>query len=104
RGGHRTTLLVRINEVSLQDDSLLQHIREQLAKHGAEGHLLVLQLPESKVFTHLKAAQAFQERAAALGVRVGLEQFGSGVNSFQLLSPFNADRSDERRVGQGGSV
>src|SRR5690606_16103092 len=53
RGGHRTTLLVRINEVSLQDDSLLQHIREQLAKHGAEGHLLVLQLPESKVFTHL---------------------------------------------------
>lgn len=91
RGGHRTTLLVRINEVSLQDDSLLQHIREQLAKHGAEGHLLVLQLPESKVFTHLKAAQAFQERAAALGVRVGLEQFGSGLNSFQLLSHFNAD-------------
>lgn len=91
RSGRRTTLLVRINEVSLQDDSLLQHIREQLAKHGAEGQLLVLQLPESKVFTHLKAAQAFQQRVAEFGVRVGLEQFGSGLNSFQLLSHFNAD-------------
>jgi diguanylate cyclase (GGDEF)-like protein/PAS domain S-box-containing protein len=91
RAGNRTTLLVRINEVSLQDDSLVQHIQEQLAKHGAEGSLLVLQLPESKVFTHLKAAQTFQQRVSAMGVRVGLEQFGSGLNSFQLLSHFDAD-------------
>jgi len=91
KAGHRTTLLVRITEVSLQDDSLVQYIEEQLAKHGADGHLLVLQLAESKVFTHIKAAQAFQQRVAKLGVRVALEQFGSGLNSFQLLSHFDAD-------------
>lgn len=90
KAGHRTTLLVRISEVSLQDDSLSQYLQEQLAKHGVDGALLVLQLPESKVFTHLKAAQAFQQRVAKLGVRVGLEQFGSGLNSFQLLSHFDA--------------
>ena len=90
RTGKRTTLLVKISEVSLQDDSLVHHIIEQLAQHGAEGSLLVLQVPESKVFTHLKAAQTFQQAVAKMGVRVGLEQFGSGLNSFQLLSHFDA--------------
>ncbi|HUH91158.1 MAG TPA: EAL domain-containing protein [Lysobacter sp.] len=90
KAGHRTTLLARITEASLQDDSLLQHITERLAKHGVDGELLVLQLPESKVFTHLKAAQTFQQEVARLGVRIGLEQFGSGLNSFQLLSHFDA--------------
>ena len=90
KAGHRTALMVRISEVSLQDDSLVQHITERLATHQADGALLVLQLPESKVFSHLKAAQEFQQRVAKLGVRVGLEQFGSGLNSFQLLSHFEA--------------
>lgn len=90
KAGHRTSLMVRISEVSLQDDSLVQHITERLATHAADGALLVLQLPESRVFTHLKAAQEFQQQVAKLGVRVGLEQFGSGLNSFQLLSHFDA--------------
>ncbi|KAB8172345.1 EAL domain-containing protein [Lysobacter maris] len=90
KAGHDTTVLVKITEVSLQDDSLLKHMAEQLARHGVEGRQLVVQLPESKVFTHLRAAQTFQEGAARLGVRVGLEQFGLGLNSFQLLSHFNA--------------
>jgi EAL domain-containing protein (putative c-di-GMP-specific phosphodiesterase class I) len=90
KAGHRTTLLVKITPASLQDDSLFQFIQENLAKHGADGNLLVVQLPESKVFTNLRPAQEFQARVAELGVRVGLEQFGAGLNSFQLLSHFDA--------------
>ncbi|HEY0661506.1 MAG TPA: EAL domain-containing protein [Lysobacter sp.] len=90
RTGKRTMLLVKITQVSLQDDSLLKHIEERLAKYGADGSLLVLQLPEAKVFTHLRAAQQFQAAAAKYGIRVGLEQFGTGLNSFQLLSHFDA--------------
>ena len=90
KAGHDTTLLVKITEVSLQDDSLLKHITEQLTRHGADGKRLVLQLPESKVSTHLRAAQSFQKEVAKLGVRVGLEQFGSGLNPFQLLNHFDA--------------
>ncbi len=90
KAGNRTTLMVRINEVSLQDDSMVQHIAERLAKHQADGDLLILQLPESRVFTHLKSAQEFRKQVAQLGVRVGLAQFGSGLNSAQLLSHFEA--------------
>lgn len=90
KAGHDTTVLVKITEMSLQDDTLVKHITEQLARHGIDGKRLVVQLPESKVSTHLRAAQGFQADVAKLGVRVGLEQFGSGLNPFQLLNHFDA--------------
>ena len=40
------------------------------------------------MFTHLRQAQAFQTAAAKLGCHVGLEHFGAGLDSFQLLSHF----------------
>ncbi|GAB3726814.1 EAL domain-containing protein [Luteimonas pelagia] len=90
QSGHETTLLVKITQASLQDDSLVQYIREKLARHGVPGNLLVLEIPEAKVFTHLRAAQAFQTAIAEMGCRMCLEQFGSGLNSFQLLTHFDA--------------
>jgi diguanylate cyclase (GGDEF)-like protein/PAS domain S-box-containing protein len=92
RAGQPTTLLVKITQASLADDSLARYIGEQLVAHGVDGvdgEHLVLQLPEAKVFTNLRAAQEF---AAAVGkhkCRVGLEQFGVGLDSFQLLSHFD---------------
>lgn len=90
RASHRTRLMVKITQASLQDESLIGLIGEQLRTHGVDGRLLVLQIPESKVFTHLKAAQHLQSAVAQFGVRVGLEQFGIGLNPFQLLSHFDA--------------
>lgn len=104
RMNRRTRLMVKITQASLQDDSLVQHIGEQLNIHGVDGRLLVLQIPESKVFTNLRAAQQFQAGVAEYGVRVGLEQFGTGLNPFQLLTHFDAsfikiDRSFMRDLG-----
>lgn len=83
-----TTLLVKITQASLQDDTLAKFIGEQLAAHKVTGERLVLQLPESKVFTHLKQAQDFRAMVKRFGCRVGLEQFGTGLNSFQLMQHF----------------
>jgi diguanylate cyclase (GGDEF)-like protein len=83
-----TTLLVKITQASLADDTLAKFIGEQIALHKIPGDRLVLQLPESKVFTHLKQAQAFRATVSKFGCRVGLEQFGTGLNSFQLMQHF----------------
>ena len=88
--GKRTSLLVKITQDSLQDARLLEHIGKTLEAHKVPGELLVLELSEAKVFTHLRMAQDFQRNVSSLGVRVGLEQFGSGLNSFQLLNHFDA--------------
>ena len=84
--GQPVTLAVKVTEASLADDTLAKFIGERLANAGVDGERLILQLSEAKVFTHLRAAQSF---AAAIKCKVGLEQFGSGLDSFQLLSHFN---------------
>lgn len=89
KAGKHTNLFVKVTPASLVEGGLDTFIAEQLALHGVPGDRLVLQIPESKVFTHLKAVQAFQTAVSALGCRVALEQFGTGLNSFQMLSHFD---------------
>jgi diguanylate cyclase (GGDEF)-like protein/PAS domain S-box-containing protein len=85
-GGKPVTLLVKVSQASLQNDALAQFIGEQLALRGASGEYLALQMQEAKVFTHLHAVQQFAAAVNAYGCRVGLEQFGAGLDSFQLLT------------------
>jgi len=86
RTGHPTTLLVKVSQASLDGNAFADFVGEQLAQHQVPGEYLVLQLPEAKVFTHLKATQAFAARIAKFDGRFALEQFGVGLDSFQLLS------------------
>jgi diguanylate cyclase (GGDEF)-like protein/PAS domain S-box-containing protein len=86
RAGRPTTLLIKISQASLDDAALIDYLREQLAAHEVPGEYLVLQLPEAKVFTHLRAAQDFAAAVGRLDCRVALEQFGVGLDSFQLLA------------------
>ena len=81
-----TTLLVKVSQAALDDARLAQFIGEQLTAHGVPGEYLVLQLPEAKVFTHLKATQAFADAIGQYDCRLALEQFGVGLDSFQLLA------------------
>ena len=87
--GKHTNLFVKITPASLVEGGLENHIAEQLKAHGVPGDRLVVQIPESKVFTHLKALQSFQKSLSQLGCRVALEQFGTGLNSFQMLTHFD---------------
>ncbi len=86
RAGKPTTLLVKVSQAALDDDSLTRYIGEQLLAHGVPGEYLVVQLPEAKVFTHLKATQEFAAAIGRLDCRLALEQFGAGLDSFQLLA------------------
>ncbi|MBX3713447.1 MAG: EAL domain-containing protein [Lysobacter sp.] len=84
--GKPVTLLVKVSQASLQNDALTTLIGEQLAMRGASGEYLALQLQEAKVFTHLHAVQQFAATINGFGCRLGLEQFGAGLDSFQLLT------------------
>src|SRR6185437_6294124 len=52
---------------------------------------LVFEMTESKVMTLLRPAQEFVNAWKKLGGSFALEQFGSGLNSFQLLNHIDAD-------------
>ena len=90
KSGRDTTLFVKITAYSLQTEGLAEWIGGQLEANGVEGRRLVLEIPEAKVFTNLKVAKDFQAAIARFGCALCLEQFGSGLNSFQLLKHVDA--------------
>lgn len=89
--GQQTTFFIKLTAASLQDDTLLPWLGERLGKAALKRGQLVLEMTESKVMTLLRPAQEFVNGWKKLGGRFALEQFGSGLNSFQLLNHVDAD-------------
>lgn len=88
RAGRPVRLLVKVSQASFGDPHLIELIGRELAAHGVPGQRLWLETTEAKVFTHLRGAQDLLAAATELGCKLGLEQFGTGLDSFQLLAHF----------------
>jgi len=85
RAGHRTVFFVKVTVPTLEDPSLLPWIAAQLKAHRVSGDRLVFEMPESKVTTNLRPVREFQKGLAQLHVGFAVQQFGNGINSFQML-------------------
>ncbi|MEO7936490.1 MAG: EAL domain-containing protein [Dokdonella sp.] len=85
QGGRKTTFFIKLAPQSLDDQTLLPWIALQLKNARQRGDALVFEMPESKVVTNLKPARAFVRGLEQIHCGFALEQFGSGLNSFQLL-------------------
>ncbi|AHX12472.1 diguanylate cyclase [Dyella jiangningensis] len=91
RSGSPTTFFVKLTSRSLEDTQLLPWLGERLKQAALKNGKLVLETTESKVVTALRPAQEFIKAWKQLGGQFALEQFGSGLNSFQLLNHIDAD-------------
>ena len=89
KAGKDTNLYVKVSPSSLAEGDLHNFIGSQLKAHSVPGQNLVLQLPESKIYAYLRPLQAFQKIVASFGCRLALEQFGTSLNSFQMLTHFD---------------
>jgi diguanylate cyclase (GGDEF)-like protein/PAS domain S-box-containing protein len=89
--GIQTTFFVKLTAESMQDASFLPWLEDRLKRAALRQGQLVLEMTESKVVTLLRPAQEFINRWKKMGGRFALEQFGSGLNSFQLLAHIDAD-------------
>jgi len=92
RLGFPTTFFIKLTPESLQQQAnLLPWLDRMLKQANLKSGRLVLEMTESKVVTMLRPAQAFITAWKKLGGFFALEQFGSGLNSFQLLNHIDAD-------------
>ncbi|MDE3072857.1 MAG: EAL domain-containing protein [Pseudomonadota bacterium] len=89
--GQQSTFFIKLTAASLQDDELLSWLAKRLKTASLQYSHIVLEMTESKVMTLLRPAQDFVNGWKKLGGRFALEQFGSGLNSFQLLNHIDAD-------------
>lgn len=91
KAGHTTTFFIKVTVPSLEDPTLLPFIAQQLQKHRVSGEKLVFLMPESKVSTNLNPVKQFTKGLAQLHCGFAVQQFGSGLNSFQLLKHVDLD-------------
>jgi len=91
KAGHKTTFFVKLTIHSLTDQTLLPWIAQQLKNARLRGDALVFEMPESKVNTALGPAKTFVAGLKQMHCGFALEQFGSGLNSFQMLKHVDAN-------------
>ncbi|WP_329740950.1 EAL domain-containing protein [Dyella sp. A6] len=89
--GGNTTFFVKLTTESLQEPGLLPWLAQRLKQANLKRGQIVLEMTESRVVTLLRPAQEFVSGWKKIGGRFALEQFGSGLNSFQLLGHIEAD-------------
>ncbi len=87
----QAVMFVKLGAQSLSDPTLVPWLEEQLRAADLAPGSLVLEMPESMVLTSLKPAAAFVAKLKSMGAAFALEQFGSGLNSFQILKHVDAD-------------
>ena len=85
RTQQHTRLFVKISMESLQDPQLVPWIAANLKQTDVPPDSLVLCLTEAMAFTNLKIVQDLHIALKAIGCSLCLEQFGMGLNPFQLL-------------------
>ncbi|MBR0346156.1 MAG: EAL domain-containing protein [Rudaea sp.] len=90
KAGRQTIFFLKLTAPSIADETLLPWIAQQLKAARVRGDALVFEMPESKVVTQLKAARTFVNGLRQMHCAFALEQFGAGVNSFQLLKHIDA--------------
>lgn len=86
-----TVFFVKLSIGTLQDPQMLPWISEKIKEVRMPAENLVFELKETTVVNHLKQAKEFIKGLRALRCQFGLEDFGSGLDPFQLLKHLAVD-------------
>ncbi|MEO6327200.1 MAG: EAL domain-containing protein [Thermoanaerobaculia bacterium] len=90
--GHRPLRLsVNLSARQFQDPDLVQLVEEVLAETGLSPSLLELEITESVAMDDVNESLATLHRLKALGVRITLDDFGTGHSSLSYLKNFPID-------------
>jgi EAL domain-containing protein (putative c-di-GMP-specific phosphodiesterase class I) len=85
------TISVNISAHQLADGSLPQQVAEVLAATGMPPERLLLELTESTLASAGAGAETELQRIRHLGVRIALDDFGSGYSSLEYLGRLPID-------------
>jgi hypothetical protein len=76
---------------TLQEPGMLPWIVERLKERRIPAECVVFEMKEATVVNHLKSAKEFVKGLKNLHCRFALDDFGAGLNPFQLLQHIPAD-------------
>jgi diguanylate cyclase (GGDEF)-like protein len=85
-----STVSVNLTAIDLLDVQLPRRLRTLLKRNKVEPRRLCVELTESTVMADPERAQAVLERIAATGVRISIDDFGTGHSSLAYLKSLPA--------------
>ncbi len=89
--GRPLAVSVNLSARNLLDERLPAMVAKLLATHGVSAKLLELEVTESALMTEPVRAQRLLEELSALGVRISIDDFGSGYTSLGQLKTLPVD-------------
>jgi diguanylate cyclase (GGDEF)-like protein len=98
--GLRLRMAVNLSVRNLQDDQFPEDVARLLGKWGIPARWLELEITESAVMTDPTRAMAILDRLSFMGVRLSLDDFGTGHSSLSYLQrlPVNEVKIDRSFV------
>ncbi len=91
RSGTPATIFIKLSGATVSDREFAHALADGLERHAVPGEQLVLQINEPVALTQLNEAKALFKAAKELHCGFALDQFGSGLNPFQLVKHLPAD-------------
>jgi len=87
----KLSLMVRLSQDSLLDASLVRWIAECLNTARISGDSLIFMINETDAVNQLKASKMLYKGLKQLHCQFALDEFGMGLNPFQLIKHIKAD-------------
>ncbi|MEU8818481.1 bifunctional diguanylate cyclase/phosphodiesterase [Actinoplanes sp. NPDC048796] len=91
RAGWRVPVAVNLPAPVLAQDRIVEVIAGLLAQHGLPSHALIVEVTESAVMTRPERGAERLRLIRELGVRVAMDDFGTGYTSLALLTRLPLD-------------
>jgi diguanylate cyclase (GGDEF)-like protein len=82
---------INLSGQSLQDDSFLEFVVDQLKASGLPPGVLCFELTETATIGNLDKAQVFMRTLQEMGCEFALDDFGTGVSSLAYLKDLSVD-------------
>ncbi len=84
-------LFINLSGTSLNDDNLVEYIRHQFLAFKVDPSQVCFEITETAAIANLQRASQFMQDIRALGCRIALDDFGSGLSSFSYLKALPVD-------------
>jgi diguanylate cyclase (GGDEF)-like protein len=89
--GLEMTVAVNLSATNLLDADLVEHIADRLLAHGIPADTLILELTEGVLTTNSHRSQSVVEALQQLGVKLSIDDFGTGWSSLARLQEMTVD-------------
>lgn len=89
--GFSGEISINISAKSLNDNEFIENLKKTVKRYKVNPRNIILELTEHSVISSVELAEIFFEKVRELGVKISIDDFGTGFSSINYLRKFPID-------------